>query len=361
MTADRRLPPALPFWLSMTFVPLVAVAASQGGWTLALVPVHAFVVMSLLDAAGGLEAASADPDTPEDALFWHRLVTLVWLPLLAVMVFGALWIATRTDWLAPWEQVALLAGIGLAPGAVGFAYAHELIHQRGRLERALGDAMLAMVLYGHFRSEHLHVHHVHVGTPRDPATARAGEGFWSFLARVLVQGLVSAFRVERDRLRRRGRPVWHRSNPFWIYAGGAGAVLALAWAMGGWWGAALYLVMAGTAILVLELTNYIEHYGLTRRTVGGRPEPVRPHHSWSANHRFTNYLFINLQRHSDHHCRPDRRFPLLAAHGPDTAPQLPTGYPLAVLLALVPPLWRRVMAPRLADWHRRFGDAVPAG
>jgi alkane 1-monooxygenase len=354
---DRRLPPALPFWLSLTFVPLVVLGASWGGWALALVPLHAFVGMSLLDAAGGLEAASADPATPEEALFWHRLVTLVWFPLLAIMAFGALWAATRTDWLLPWEQVALMAGVGLAPGAVGFAYAHELIHRRGRLERGLGDGMLALVLYGHFRTEHLHVHHVHVGTERDPATARAGEGFWRFLPRALVQGLISAFRVERDLLRRRGRPVWHRANPFWLYAGGAAAVLGLAWAIGGAWGVALYLVMAGTAILVLELTNYVEHYGLARRTAGGRAEPVRPHHSWSANHRFSNYLFINLQRHSDHHCRPDRRFPLLAAHGPETAPQLPFGYPLAVLVALLPPLWRRVMRPRLDDWQRRFGPA----
>jgi alkane 1-monooxygenase len=355
MTALRRLPPALPFWLSLSFIPLVALGAAQGGWALALVPLHGFIGMSLLDAAGGLEAASADPETPEEALFWHRLVTLVWLPLLAVMAFGALWVATRTSWLAPWEQVALMAGVGVAPGAVGFAYAHELVHQRGRLERACGDAMLALVLYGHFRSEHLHVHHVHVGTDRDPASARAGEGFWHFLPRVLGLGLVSSFRVERERLRRRGRPVWHRANPFWLYGTGAAAVLAVAWAIGCAWGVALYAAMAGTAILVLELTNYIEHYGLTRRSVGGRVEPVRPHHSWSANHRFSNYLFINLQRHSDHHCRPDRRFPLLAAHGPETAPQLPFGYPLAVLVALVPPLWRHVMQPRLEDWHRRFG------
>jgi alkane 1-monooxygenase len=357
MSAVRRLPSALPFWLSMSFVPLAAIAALHGGWAILLIPVHGWIVMSLLDAIGGLEQASADPAATDEALFWHRLVTLVWLPVQVALIFGALWAATRGGWLEPVEQVALMAAMGVAPCMIGFAYAHELVHQRNRLERALGDAMLATLLFGHFRTEHLHVHHVHVGTERDPATARAGESFWAYLPRTLAHGLVAAWRVERDRLARRGRPVWSRSNPFWIYAGGAAAVLTAAWAIGGAWGVALYLLMAATAILGFQLTNYVEHYGLTRRVVDGRAEPVRPHHAWNANHRFTNYLFINLQRHSDHHCRPDRRYPLLQAHGEEAAPQLPFGYPLAILVAMAPPLWRRVMDPRLEAWRRRFASA----
>jgi alkane 1-monooxygenase len=155
-------------------------------------------------------------------------------------------------------------------------------------------------------------------------------------------------------LARRGLPVWHRSNPFWRYATLQGAFLAAALAVGGWWGLVLFLVQAFTAIWQLELTNYIEHYGLTRRHLGdGRYEPVRPHHSWNADHRVSNWLLINLQRHSDHHYKPDRRFPLLQTYTAAEAPQLPFGYPAMTALAMIPPLWRRVMNPKVRAWRRQ--------
>jgi alkane 1-monooxygenase len=101
--------------------------------------------------------------------------------------------------------------------------------------------------------------------------------------------------------------------------------------------------------------NYVEHYGLTRRYLGdGRYEPVRPHHSWNADHKVTNWLLINLQRHSDHHYKPDRRFPLLQTYAADEAPQLPLGYPAMTALAMIPPLWRRRMNPRVRAWRRQF-------
>jgi hypothetical protein len=145
-------------------------------------------------------------------------------------------------------------------------------------------------------------------------------------------------------LARRGLPVWHRSNPFWRYAACRGAMLALALGLGGWEGLALFLWQAGVAVWQLELVNYIEHYGLTRRHLGeGKYEHVLPRHSWNASHRASNWLLINLQRHSDHHYKPDRRFPLLQTYAADEAPQLPYGYPVMTTLAMIPPLWKRVM------------------
>jgi alkane 1-monooxygenase len=131
-------------------------------------------------------------------------------------------------------------------------------------------------------------------------------------------------------------------------------MLALALALGGWEGLGLFLMQAGVAVWQLELVNYVEHYGLTRRHLGqGRYEPVRPRHSWNASQRASNWLLINRQRHSDHHCKPDRRYPLLQTYAEDEAPLLPWGYPVMTTLAMVPPLWRRVMNPRVRAWRRQ--------
>lgn len=211
-----------------------------------------------------------------------------------------------------------------------------------------------MVLYSHFRSEHLLVHHRYVGTPRDPVTARYNEGFHRYYPRVLWQCWVSAFQAEQAKLARRKQAWTHPSNPFFRYWFLQAACVGMAALLGGVSGLVLFLVQAGVAIWQLELVNYIEHYGLTRRHLGeGKYEPVKPHHSWNAAHKASNWLLINLQRHSDHHYKPNRRFPLLQNYAEDEAPQLPFGYPVMTIAAMVPPLWRRVMNPKVRAWRRR--------
>ncbi len=344
---------AAPFAISLIFLPVVLLAV-QGGWWLALPPLYATVAITLLDALTGPRRENADPMQPDANLYWYRALTLVWLPVQLVVIFATIALAVRGG-LAWWELLILFYGVGLATGGVGITYAHELMHQRSRLERWLGDLLMASVLYGHFRSEHLLVHHTHVATPRDAVTARYNEGFWRFFARVLPGSLRSAWRAEAAMLARRGRPVWHHANPFWRYSALQAVFLALALALGGWLGLGLFLWQAFIAVMLLELTNYVEHYGLTRRHLGsGRYEPVKPHHSWNAAHRVSNWLLINLQRHSDHHYKPARRFPLLQTYEAKDAPQLPLGYPTMVMLAAVPPLWRRVMNPRVRAWRRQF-------
>jgi alkane 1-monooxygenase len=352
---DPGLTAALPFWLSLSFLPMIAAGAAWGGWWLALAPCWALLVMPMLDLLAGLNARNPDTDAPEADLFWYRLITLVWAPLQLVAIFGTIWWVAATDHLGFGAQLALFYAVGLTSGAVGIVYAHELMHQKSPLERWLGDILMASVLYSHFRSEHLRVHHLWVGTPRDPVTARYNEGFWRYFLRVLASCPGSAWRAEVAMLARAGRPAWHRSNPFWRYGVLQGGMLALAWGLGGWAGLGLFLFQALIAVTYLELTNYIEHYGLTRRHLGdGRYEAVRPHHSWNAAHRVSNWLLINLQRHSDHHTRPERRFPLLQTHDRHEAPQLPAGYPLMVAAAAVPPVWRRLMNPRVRAWRRHF-------
>ena len=347
-----RIGPALPFWLSLGLIPIVWLAAMKGGLFILLVPLSTWTLFIALDSWLGPYTGNADPDT-DQSLTWYRAITLIWAPLQIATIFGVMAYVTRSghlDWVEEW---ALFATVGILSGTIGINYSHELMHQRPKLERWLADILLASVLYSHFRSEHLLVHHRYVGTPKDPVTARYGENFYRFFPRVLRQCLVSAFRAEAALLARRGEPWWRLRNPFWRYWALQAAFLLLSALIAGWWGLFLFSVQAFWAIFQLELVNYVEHYGLTRRHLGeGRYEHVLPRHSWNSDQRASNWLLINLQRHSDHHYKPDRRFPLLQTYGDDEAPQLPAGYPVMTLAALVPPLWRRIMHPRVKRWRQ---------
>ena len=346
---------ALPFWLTLGMVPLAFIGATWGGWYTALVPAYSILAYSLADALTGLNRRNADPETPEDDLVWYQMLTLIWTPLQMVVLFGTLWYVTRTSHLGVLELIVLFFGIGIITGTVGINYSHELMHQKDKVERWMADILLASVLYSHFRSEHLRVHHLYVGTPRDAVTARYNEGFHRFFPRVLREGPVSAWRAEKALLARGGLPWWHRKNPFWRYGALQAAMLLAAFLIGGWLGLLLFLYQAFVAIWQLEAVNYVEHYGLTRRHLGdGKYEHVGPHHSWNAAHTASNWLLINLQRHSDHHYKPDRRFPLLQTYAEDEAPQLPLGYPLMVFIAQNPLWWRRMMNPRVKAWRRHF-------
>ncbi len=352
-----RLQRALPFWMSLLLIPVVIIGALAGGWTVILAPFVAWFMFTLLDVWMGLYEENADPQIPEDRLIWYRIITLIWAPLQFLLLFWLIWYVTGPGdaHLSSAEKLGLFFGAGVISGTIGINYSHELMHQKAKAERALGDLLLAMVLYSHFRSEHLLVHHRYVGTPRDPVTARYNEGFHRFFPRVLKGSLLSAFRAEKDMLARKGRP-WHDlRNPFFRYWALQAMMLVLALILGGWIGVWLFVLQAFVAIWQLELVNYIEHYGLTRKHLGeGKYEHVKPRHSWNAAHKASNWLLINLQRHSDHHYKPDRRFPLLQNYSDAEAPQLPYGYPLMTMAAMIPPLWRRVMNPRVRKWRRMY-------
>ena len=350
-----KLSRALPFWLSLGLVPLAWISALYGGWTLLLVPVATWYLFSALDAALGLNTQNADLSAGEADMYWYKMITLIWAPVQLLLLASLLWYVPQAEHLNSAERVGVFFGVGVLSGTVGINYSHELMHQKSKLERWLADVLLAMTLYSHFRSEHMLVHHRYVATPRDPVTARYNEGFHRFYPRVLRQSLVSAFRAERSMLARKDLPWTDPTNPFWRYWALQAGFLLLAVLLGGWSGVGLFLVQAGVAIWQLELVNYIEHYGLTRKHLGdSKYEHVQPHHSWNAAHKASNWLLINLQRHSDHHYKPDRRFAVLQNYGPDKAPQLPHGYPVMTMLAMVPPLWRGVMNPRVRRWRQMY-------
>jgi len=350
---------ALPFAVSFILVPFIAAAAAFGGWWIAAPFFVGWVVVGIVDKIVGLDTDSMDPATKDSLLYWHKMVTWAWVPVQLLLMAFVLWQATIPGHLGTWEAIGAALALGIATGGIGITYAHELVHQRNKWERWAGEVLLCSTAYGHFATEHVFGHHIHVGTPRDPVSARKGQDFYSFFVQAVSGTLISAWRIERDRLARRGLPVWHRSNPFWRYGLGLFAFMGLAYAIGGTFGVALFGVQAFMAIFQLEAVNYVEHYGLQRRLKeDGTFERVGMHHSWNASHAVSNWLLINLQRHSDHHYRPDRRFPLLQHHSWKTAPQLPFGYSVMVAFALNPPVWFWLMNPRVERWRETFYPGV---
>ncbi|MGR3585365.1 MAG: alkane 1-monooxygenase [Pseudooceanicola nanhaiensis] len=245
---------------------------------------------------------------------------------------------------------AVVAGLAFATwfGQVGHPNAHELVHSPEREARKLGRLVYTSLLFGHHASAHPKVHHRHVATPLDPATARPGEGFWRYAPRAWIGSFRAGLAAERADLRRAGRPAL--ANPYIGYVLGAAAMIALAWALAGGSGIVALLGMCGMAQAQVLLSDYVQHYGLERaRLEDGRYEPVGPQHSWNSPHAMTGASMLNAPRHSDHHMHPMRPFPALQLDR-DTMPILPYALPIMACIALVPRLWRRVMDRRLPDW-----------
>lgn len=350
--ADIR--PVIVYAASLAFPLLLAGAAWLGGWWLLLVPAVVWGGSSLLDLL--LPVSTGNPDLRQRSsnYAWHVRLVQLWAPIQVFLIFGAIHAAALPGQFTTGEAVGLMLGVGVGTGTFGVVYAHELMHRQDRRSRWLAELILITVCYGHFMTEHLRVHHRYVGTPRDAATSRYQESLYHFLARVLPDSFVSAWKVEASRLTRRGKPVWSRTNPFWRYLGGIGLCLAVAAGIAGWFGIVLFLIQSAIAVILTESINFIQHYGLTRKHLGGgNYEHTREHHSWNAPRPATSALLINLQRHSDHHFKPERPYPLLQTYPESTAPRLPYGYPVMVAIAVSPQLWRWVMNRRIRGWRTR--------
>ncbi len=247
-----------------------------------------------------------------------------------------------------WAKAGLTIAAGLWFGQVGNATAHELIHRGPRPLHRLGKWVYISLLYGHHTSAHVLIHHRLVATPEDPATAPQGQGFWAYAPRAWIGAFRLGYAAESARLDRVGRAHWH--NPYVVYLAGGALMLALAMLLGGWRGLLGYLCLVAYAQMQLLLSDYVQHYGLTRRvTEGGKPEPVGPRHSWNAPQWFTAAMMLNAPRHADHHAHPARAFPTLRLE--DDGPTLPRSLPAMAALALFPPLWRRVMDRRVRRWQ----------
>lgn len=327
-----------------------------GGWIVA-----AFLAMSVL--AYGLDrlvvrlpgGAGSDFPAPD------ALCLALAAAQLALLAAGVAALAGSA--LNPAEKVGLFLALGLWLGQVGNANAHELIHRRKRWISRLGAALFASVLFGHHASAHPKVHHRFVATPDDPNTARLGEGFGAFLPRAWIGSFRAGWYAEMALLRHRhgtlGAVVRH---PYLPILAVSATVLTLAYSAFGPAGVAAHLGLSLHAQLQILLSDYVQHYGLSRRRgAAGRYEPVGPQHSWNAPHPWTGRMMLHGTRHSDHHMHPARSFDELVLPDGKTAPRLPAALPVMAMAALVPPLWRRMMDERARRWSRvRKTTADPA-
>lgn len=277
---------------------------------------------------------SPGPGGPEQALLW---ILRLYVPVQLALLAAGLWVTAH----APWPVVFGVAfGAGFLTGAQGITYAHELGHSRRKSDRVLAWILMTSVNYPQFMVEHYRGHHVRVATHDDPASARLGESLWAFLPRTLIGSTVHAWQFDRRR-------------PLMAATAVNLAIIAALAAFGEWKALVFWIGQSAFAVWLLETVNYVEHYGLARRTLAdGRPEPFGVMHAWNADHAVSNSLLANLQRHSDHHMHAWKPYAQLEAL---PGPQLPTGYAGCLLLAAVPPLWFALMHRRLAT-----ARAVPA-
>lgn len=332
--------PLLPFLAAV----LVALTGWSGFWWLG--PLFIFGLIPALDLLIGADVSNA----PEEAVVtletdrYYRWCTYVYVPLQYCAFIWAAWMSTR--WFMSFgDNLGLALTVGVVNG-IGINTGHELGHKTSSIERWLAKLALLPTLYGHFFVEHNRGHHVRVATLEDPASARMGESFWAFLPRTVVDGWRSAWHLEKKRLLAINQSVWSIKNQIvQTTLSSLFLFVALICLLGlhVWF---FLLIQAIYGLSLLEVVNYIEHYGLLRqKRENGRYESCKPTHSWNNNHLVTNLFLFHLQRHSDHHANPTRRYQALRHFS--SSPQLPAGYASMLSIAYIPFWWYRVMDGRV--------------
>lgn len=349
------------FWLLSVLYPLEPLLAiglhwaTGNQWWLLLPFLVNYGIVPLLDWVIGEDKTNP----PAEVLMqldqdpYYRRLTFATVPLHFITLFGAAWY-TGTQDLTLSGVLAIALVTGLTSG-LAINTGHELGHKNTRFEKNLAKIVLAVPAYGHFTIDHNRGHHRDVSTPEDHASARMGESIYRFALREIPGSIRSAWGIERERLTRRGKPVWHPNNQILQSYALSAMIAALFIALFGWIMLPFLLIHHVAAYWQLTSANYVEHYGLLRqRDENGRYERCEPHHSWNSNFAVSNLVIFHLQRHSDHHTHPLRRYQALQHY--DELPTLPFGYFAAFVLAYVPALWFRVMDKHLLALPHVQGD-----
>jgi alkane 1-monooxygenase len=308
-------------------------------------------IVALLLALLGAELISARSDVivPADTRAAFRLLPYFYIPVQLGLIG---WAVVHASQVPASSFLALCLSVGVMSGVFGVLAAHELVHGDSRVGHLFGTAMLSGMCYRHFRIAHVLGHHRLAATEDDPATARRGEGFYHFFLRTIAGQYRDAWRIERTRLKARRLPTWR--NRLSADAAATTLICLAIFYFAGWRGVAFFAAQCAVAIIVLELFNYIAHYGLLRASDGSARQPFGPAHSWNSSNVLANALIFNMGRHSHHHARPAA--PYQSLRHAVAAPELPLGYAGSILLALVPPLWHRIMDPALQRLHTRSSN-----
>lgn len=333
----------------LAYVPILAVYLGLylgGGWTYSGV-IIAFVFIPSIEIFSKGSTDNLSTTQEENKLANHFFDVLLYLnlPLLYGLIGYFIWIMTQGT-VTVFEITGMVLSVGVLCATSGINVAHELGHRSNKYEHWIAQALLLPEFYMHFFIEHNHGHHKKVATPEDPASARKGENIYAFFWRSVSQSYLSAWNIERNFLNKKGLTFWSWNNRMLhfqiiqlIY------ILAIGFAFG-WQILGCVILIGIIGFLLLEAVNYIEHYGLQRKKLpSGRYEPVQPHHSWNSNHPLGRIILYELTRHSDHHFKANRKYQVLRHF--EESPNLPHGYPAAILTALVPPLWFRMMNRRI--------------
>ncbi|TPD54379.1 MAG: alkane 1-monooxygenase, partial [Thalassolituus maritimus] len=285
-----------------------------------------FGIIPLLDHLIGKDPFNPDEeaDVPRMSLEkWYPFLTIMTLPVMAITIaYGAALFSSAEVGL--FGKIGMVISMGVITGIVCINVGHELIHKDSTLEQWTGGLLLALVTYAGFKVEHIRGHHVHVSTPEDASSSRYNQTLYQFLPHAYFHNFMNAWKLEAKKLKRKNLPALHWKNELiWWYAISAATMIGfgLVW---GWMGALFFVAQSFFAFTLLEIVNYIEHYGLHRRKLeNGRYERTTPAHSWNSNFLLTNLFLVQLQRHSDHHANPKRRYQVLRHF--DESPQLPSG------------------------------------
>jgi alkane 1-monooxygenase len=322
---------------------LAWLAFTQHGWLCWSPMLYAWVLLPavelLIKPDESNMSAAEEELAKNDRIYDYLLYAIVALQFIALYKF--LSVITLPGF-KTWEIAGKVCTMGLLCGTFGINVGHELGHRVNTFEQVLAKALLMTSLYMHFFIEHNRGHHKNVATPKDPSSARLNEPLYTFYFRTIIFTYLSAWKIANEEMRKKDKAIWSLYNEMLqVQLVQLAFIAALSFAFGGT--AVLYFLgAAAMGIALLETVNYIEHYGLQRKeTAPGKYERAMPWHSWNSDHILGRLMLFELSRHSDHHYLASKKYQLLKHH--DDAPQLPTGYPGSMILALVPPVWFYIM------------------
>jgi alkane 1-monooxygenase len=344
-------------YFSAFLIPVLVIAGYYLGGIGNLLPAFfSFILLPFIDQRLGVDPRNTAPAEGDDP--YYRWVTYLWTFVQMSFIIWASFAVSSGTLANVWQWSAFVFGCSLVTGGLGITVAHELGHKKSKLEQFYAKVLLMSVGYMHFIIEHNRGHHALVATPADPATARKNETFYRFWLRSVFGGYRHAWSLEAESLTRQGhrtlsvhnQMLWFAALPL-VFCFLLVVITSLYWGRWTWEVAWFFLAQSVLAFTLLELVNYVEHYGIQRKEIApGRYERVNPLHSWNASHLLSNFFLFQLQRHSDHHVYAYKRYQVLDHY--DESPQLPFGYPTMIIIAMVPPLWFHMMNARLETWQQ---------
>ena len=332
-------------FLRFLFLPALVIAASlPGGWWNFSVPVICFVIHPLAGLLSKQKPSLHNEEVPhQQNSKAYRLVPLLFVP---VLIAVTIWSVIKCRDCSAIEFAGLALSIGLVNGILGFTLAHEFIHRRSWIEKTAGQLLLIQNNYPYYGIEHVGGHHLYACTPKDPHTARIGESFYQFLPRAIRLTFLNAWEIESQRLLRKKLQAVSMHNRFLLFVLLQLFVYAIIFVWGGWTAFLFFILQGVVSILLLNSTGYLQHYGLLRKEIAeGHFEKIAAQHAWTAQQGNDGLNLFQVGKHADHHIHPSHTYEQLVHH--HDSPEQPAGYSGMIWLALVPPLWFRIMNKRI--------------